>query len=138
MRATAPSKPPNGRRWPTPRFCATGAGGVTMVETCASSAGKLRPAIRTRRRYIAARATVPYHCTNKGGNIDYVPLYIFFSPAKHPPRQGSRRYTPRCGASGASGVAVVITCFSAAANLRPRTRTHRRYIAERAILPLRR
>jgi hypothetical protein len=59
MRAIAPSMPPHtyprqGRRRPTPRFCAAGAGGVATVETCVSAAAKLQPATRTRRRYIAA------------------------------------------------------------------------------------
>jgi hypothetical protein len=49
-----------------PPFTA-GAGGVKTVETCVSAAAELRPTTRTRRRYIAASATV---------NIGSVPLFI--------------------------------------------------------------
>jgi hypothetical protein len=57
--AIAPSIPPHacprqGRRRPTPRFCAAVANGTTCVSAGAPAA-KLRPATRTRRRYIAAR-----------------------------------------------------------------------------------
>ena len=64
MRDIASSMPPNlclrqGRRRPTPRYCAAGAGGITAVESCVSAAAKLRPATRTQRRYIAASANLP-------------------------------------------------------------------------------
>jgi len=55
MRAIAPSMPKNvcprqGRRKPTSRLCAAGAGVLTTVETCVSPAAKLRPTTRALRR----------------------------------------------------------------------------------------
>jgi hypothetical protein len=43
-----------GRRRPTPRFCAASAGGVTTAGTRVSAAAKIRPTTRTRQRYIAS------------------------------------------------------------------------------------
>jgi hypothetical protein len=63
MRAIVPSITPNafprkGRRKPTPRSCAAGAGGVTTIEKCVGAAAKLRQTTRTRRRFVAARISL--------------------------------------------------------------------------------
>jgi hypothetical protein len=61
-------------RGPSRVFFAAGAGGVTIAETFVGAAAKVWPTSRTRRRYIAAR--VPYHCTEKAGDIYSAPLKI--------------------------------------------------------------
>jgi hypothetical protein len=53
-----PVCPRQGRRKPTPKFCAIGAGGISTVQTCVGGGApvaKLRPATRTRRSHIAGR-----------------------------------------------------------------------------------
>jgi hypothetical protein len=49
-----------GRRRPTPKFCAAGEGGVTTAETCVSAAAKLRPTTRARRSYIGLGTAIKY------------------------------------------------------------------------------
>jgi hypothetical protein len=71
------------------------AGGVTAVKTCVSAAAKVWPATRTRRNYIAAKASL--HCTDKASNIYSAPLCICrvdLFLLNTFPRQGRRRPTP--------------------------------------------
>jgi hypothetical protein len=132
VRAFVSSMPPHvcSRRGcpPTPRLCAAGAGGVTTVDRCASAAAELRPTARTYRT--SPRGSLR-HCTDKAGNIYYVPLYIcrvVLLLLNVCPRQGRRSPTPRFCVTGAGGVTTVETFVRAAAKLRPATRTRRKYI----------
>jgi hypothetical protein len=140
MCANAPGMPPHvcarqGRRGPTPRFPAAGAGGVTKAETYLAVA---RPAQSYGQRPELVEITSPRgitcHCTGKAGNISSVLLYIYrvalLSLNNCPPAGLPEAYGDFF-AAGAGGVTASETCASAAARLRQATRTRRRYIAAR-------